>query len=48
MASSVLLLKLGLLSFWGLWFVMVFSTNLFEGFKVIDPHTLDMEVRLSQ
>ena len=35
MASSLLLLKLGLLSFWGLWFVMVFSTNLFEGFKVI-------------
>ena len=34
MASSLLLLKLGLLSFWGLWFVMVFSTNLFEGLKV--------------
>ena len=35
MASQLLLLKLGLLSFWGLWFVMVFSTNLFEGLKVL-------------
>jgi hypothetical protein len=33
--SSLVLLKIGLLSFWGLWFVMVFSTNLFEGLKVL-------------
>lgn len=33
--SGLLLLKLGLLSFWGLWFVLVFFTNLFEGLKVL-------------
>lgn len=33
--SSLIFLKLGLFSFWGLWFVMVFCTNLFEGCKVL-------------
>ena len=35
MDSNLLFLKLALLSFWGLWFIMVFSTNLFEGMKVL-------------
>ena len=28
-------LKLGLLSFWDLWFFVVFLTNLFEGFRIL-------------
>ena len=35
MASNLLLIKLGLLSFWGLWFLIVFSTNLCEGLKLL-------------
>ena len=35
MVSSLLLLKLGLLVFWSLWFGVVFTTNLCEGFKVL-------------
>jgi hypothetical protein len=34
-ASNLLGIKLGLLSFWGLWFLLVFSTNLCEGLKVL-------------
>jgi len=28
-------LKLGLLTFWGLWFSVVFLTNLFDGFRLL-------------
>ena len=35
MALDLFLLKLGLLSFWGLWFVLVFFTNLCEGLRVL-------------
>lgn len=35
MASNLLLIKFGLLSFWGLWFLLVFLTNLCEGLKVL-------------
>ena len=28
--------KLGLLAFWGLWFSMIFSTNLFGGFRLME------------
>ena len=28
-------LKLGLLTFWGLWFSVVFMTNLFDGFRLL-------------
>ena len=34
-ASNLLVIKLGLLTFWGLWFLLVFSTNLCEGLKVL-------------
>src|SRR5690349_11988333 len=35
MASGLLILKLGLLLFWSLWFSIVLMTNLCEGFKVL-------------
>jgi hypothetical protein len=35
MEIELFTLKLGLLSFWGLWLAIVFLTNLFEGFKVL-------------
>jgi hypothetical protein len=33
--ESNLLLKLGLVSFWGTWFLLVFCTNFFEACKVL-------------
>lgn len=35
MDMELVTLKLGLLFFWGLWFSIVFLTNLFEGFRVL-------------
>jgi hypothetical protein len=32
---SVFILKLGLLLFWGLWYLVVFSTNLCESFRAL-------------
>jgi len=35
MDMNLFALKLGLVSFWGLWLVIVFLTNLFEGLKAL-------------
>ena len=35
MDLNLVTLKLGLVSFWGLWLLIVFLTNLFEGLKLL-------------